>query len=63
MISQSDFIILELTAIKGPSALRPKVWNKLPTNVKSLTTTTKFKEYIKIWIGPSCRYSVCRMVK
>ena len=41
----------------------PKTWNKLPTNIKSLTSITKFKEHIRTWFGPSCKYNVCRMVK
>ena len=48
---------------KGLTALGPKIWNKLPTNIKSLTSITKFKEYIRTWFGPSCKYNVCRMVK
>ena len=48
---------------KSSIALGPNMWNKLPTNVKSLTSITKFKEYIKTWFGPSCKCNVCRMVK
>ena len=54
------------TAIYGDknlTALGPKKWNKLPTNIKSLTSITKFKEYIRTWFGPSCKCNVCRMVK
>ena len=28
-------------------ALDPKIWNQLPSNVKSLTCITKFKEYTR----------------
>ena len=48
---------------KSLTALRLKMWNKLPTNIKSLTSITKFKEYIRTWFGPSCKCNVCRMVK
>ena len=48
---------------KSLTALGPKICNKLPTNVKSLTSITKFKEYIRTWFGPSCKCNVCRMVK
>ena len=45
------------------TALGPKILNKLPTNITSLTSITKFKEYIRTWLGPSCKCNVCRMVK
>ena len=32
---------------KSLSALRPKTWNKLPTNIKSLISITETKEYIR----------------
>ena len=48
---------------KSLTALGPKIWNKLPTNTKSLTSITKFKEYIRTWFWPSCECNVCRMVK
>ena len=32
---------------KSLTALGPKIWNKLLTNIKSLTSITKFKEYIR----------------
>ena len=48
---------------KSLTALRPEIWNKLPTNIKSLTSITKLKEYIKTWFGPRCKCNVCRIVK
>ena len=48
---------------KGLTALRTKIWNKLPTNIRSLTSITKFKECIRTWFGPSCICNFCRMVK
>ena len=38
---------------KRLTALGPEIWNKLPTNIKSLTSITKFKEYIRMWFGSS----------
>ena len=32
---------------KSLIALSSKIWNQLPSNVKSLTFITKFKEYIR----------------
>ena len=32
---------------KSLIALNSKIWNQLPSNVKSLTFITKFKEYIR----------------
>ena len=48
---------------KSLTALGPTIWNKLPTNIKWLTSMTKFKEYIITLFGPSCTCNVCRMVK
>ena len=48
---------------KSLTALGPKVWNKVPTNIKSLTSITKFKEYMRTWFGPSCKCNLFRMVK
>ena len=48
---------------KNLTALGPKIWNKLPTNIKSLTSITKFKESIRTWFEASCKCNVCRMVK
>ena len=45
------------------TALGRKIWSKLPTNIKSLTSITKFKEYIRTRFGPSCKCNVWRMVK
>ena len=45
------------------TALGSKNWNKLPANIKSLTSITKFKKYIKTWCGPICKCNVWRMVK
>ena len=33
--------------------LGPKIWNRFPSDVKSLTPITKFKEYTITWFGPS----------
>ena len=75
--------------VKSLAALGPKIWKKLPINIKPLaklvfsfsiivfnmmkllvivfikllTSMIKFKEYIRTWFGPSCKCSVCRMVK
>ena len=48
---------------KSLTALGSKIWNKLPANIKSLTSITKFKQYIRTWFGTSCKCNVCRMVK
>ena len=36
---------------KGLIALGLKIWNKLPANIKLLTSITKFKGYIRAWFG------------
>ena len=53
------------TAIYGDkslTALGSKIWNKLPTNIKSLTSITKFKEYIRTWFGSWNYIIVCIIV-
>ena len=40
----------------------PEICNQLISNVKSLTSITKFKEYIRTWFGPSRKCSICRMI-
>ena len=47
---------------KSLTALGPKIRNKLLTNIKSLTSITKFKEFVRTWFGSSCKCYVCRMV-
>ena len=39
--------------------LRPKMWNNLPSNIKSETSFPKFKEYIKTWLRQKCICKVC----
>ena len=50
-VRPNDIIVrLHSTATYGNkslTALRPKVWNKVRTNIKSLTSITKFKEYMR----------------
>ena len=40
----------------------PKIWNQLTSNVKSLTSITKFKEYVRTWFGPSCKCNICQLL-
>ena len=54
-----DLLIAKLHAY-GPDFDR--VTTKLPANIKSLTSITKFKEYIRTLFGPRCKCNVCRMV-
>ena len=45
----------------GTQSLRSlgrKIWN-LPSNIKSETSFSKLKEYIKAWLGPKCRCKIC----
>ena len=45
--------------IQNLRSLGPKIWNNLPSNIKSEISFPKFKEHIKTWLGPKCRYEVC----
>ena len=40
----------------------PEIWNKLPTNIKHLTSITIFKEYIRTSFGPSSKRNFCRIM-
>lgn len=46
---------------KSLIALGLKKWNQLPSNVKSLISITKLKEYIRPWFGPCCKCNICRI--
>ena len=48
---------------KGLTAVGPKIRNRLPTSIKSVTSITKFKENIRTWFGSSCKCNVCRIIK
>ena len=48
---------------KSLTALGPKRWNKLLTNIKSLTCITKFKEYVRTWFGPSWKCKRCNVFR
>ena len=62
-VRQNDIIAKRINTNRfGTQSLRslgPKIWNKLPSNIKSETSFPKFKEYIKTWLGPKCRCMVC----
>ena len=42
--------------------LRPKIWNALPTEIKREASLSKFKEYVNLWSGPSCKCSLCKSI-
>ncbi len=41
-------------------SLGPKIWNKLPTNIKNSKNLSIFKSLIKTWSGPKCHCSSCK---
>ena len=43
---------------KSLKTLGPKIWNQLPDDVKTETSSTRFKEYIDTWLGTKCRCNV-----
>ena len=50
------------TITYGPKSLKtlgPKIWSKLPGDIKSETSYTKYKEYVDTWFGPKCTCNVC----
>ena len=62
-VRQNDIILKRINTSRfgtqSLSSLGPKIWNNLRSNIKSETSFWKFKEYIKIWLGPNCRCRVC----
>lgn len=43
-------------------SLGPRIWNKLPSNLRLCENLTTFKELIKSWSGPICRCSGCKYI-
>ena len=62
-VRQNDIIVKRINTSRfGTQSLRslgPKIWNNLPSNIKSETSFLKFKKYIKTWLGPKCSCKVC----
>ena len=46
---------------KSLMVLGSKIWNALPKNLKKESSFSKFKEFIKLWSGPTCncKISLC----
>ena len=58
--SNNLIVNFQKTATYGENslrALRPKIWNTLPCEVKNEISLTKFKSYIDTWSGPICKCS------
>ena len=47
---------------KSLKMLGPRIWNALPTEIKRETSLSKFKEYVKLWSGHSCKCNLCKSV-
>ena len=62
-VMQNDIIVKRMNTTRfGTQSLRslgPKIWNSLPSNIKSETSFPKFREYIKKWLGLKRRCMVC----
>ena len=43
---------------KSLMALGPKIWIALSKKIKKETSFSKFKEYIKSWSGPTCKFKM-----
>ena len=42
--------------------LGAKLWNELPTQVKSAVSINEFKTLIKTWVGAKCKCEGCKFV-
>ena len=47
---------------KSLKILGPKIWNALPIEIKRETSLSKFKEYVKLWSGHSCKCNLCKSI-
>ena len=43
---------------KSLKIVGPKIWNALPTEIK----LSKFKEYVNLWSGPSCKCNLYKSI-
>ena len=53
------------TSTYGIKSLRyygAKIWNNLPTDIKSACSLNEFKGMLNKWSGPTCLCEVCNMV-
>ena len=41
-------------------SLGPKIWNKLPSEMKNSQNLSTFKNLIKSWSGPKCNCGSCK---
>ena len=41
-------------------SLGPKIWNKLPSEIKNSENLSTFKTLIKTWSGPKCHCGSCK---
>ena len=61
-VRKNDIIVKRINTSRfGTQSLRslgPKIWNNLPSNIKSETSFLKFREYIKTWFGLKCQCKV-----
>ena len=47
---------------KSLKCLGPKVWNSLPSDIKSMTNIEQFKIFLNTWYGPTCKCNFCNFL-
>lgn len=47
--------------LKSFKSFGAKIWNCLPVSTKSALSLQDFKELVKLWSGPKCKCTVCRL--
>ena len=52
--------IYNLCGTNSLSSLGPKIWNNLPSHLKSAESLEDFKTVIKKWNGNECSCSICK---
>ena len=61
--SQTDFSLLQVKSVNyGLKALRyfgPKIWNILPSDIKSSRTLQEFSKIVKSWFPRNCPCRIC----
>ena len=51
----------ERYGIETTSSIGPKLWDKVPTEIKDSKSLEAFKAQIKSWVPKNCPYKICKL--
>ena len=64
--AESKLIVQSQRSMKYGSytlrSLGPRIWNKLPVDIRKCNSLLNFKELLKTWSGPKCHCNSCKFV-